>query len=136
MATSSFLVMVTGQIETADFPSISSLYCKYAFSFGPDWAQIGGVHEGISATCERGRSSDRITLALPLEATFSSTSPFRWPQLVLSCYGPDFFNHDVIRGYGAVHIPATPGASLAIIACKESIKVTDDSWSHRCLNVT
>ncbi|KAK0406180.1 hypothetical protein QR680_018415 [Steinernema hermaphroditum] len=113
---SCFLLLITGQIETADFPTVSTLYCKYAYVFGPDWSQIGGVHEGISATCERGHISNRITFSLPIEATFSSTSPFRWPQLALSCYGPDFFNHDVIRGYGAVHLPTTPGVHTRKVA--------------------
>ncbi|CAF1544827.1 unnamed protein product, partial [Didymodactylos carnosus] len=31
------------------------------------------------------------------------------PQLVLSGYGLDVFGHDVVRGYGATHIPITPG---------------------------
>lgn len=31
------------------------------------------------------------------------------PQLVLSCYGLDAFGHDVVRGYGAVHVPISPG---------------------------
>lgn len=31
------------------------------------------------------------------------------PQIVMSVYGPDFFGNDVVRGYGAVHVPFTPG---------------------------
>ena len=31
------------------------------------------------------------------------------PQLVVSCYGLDAFGHDVVRGYGAVHVPIAPG---------------------------
>ena len=31
------------------------------------------------------------------------------PQIVISCYGPDAFGNDVVRGYGAVHVPITPG---------------------------
>ncbi|NWT73511.1 B9D1 protein, partial [Prunella himalayana] len=34
------------------------------------------------------------------------------PQIVLSVYGPDFFGHDVVRGYGAVHVPFVPGSIL------------------------
>ena len=34
---------------------------------------------------------------------------FTGPQIVISCYGPDVFGNDVVRGYGAVHIPMTPG---------------------------
>lgn len=31
------------------------------------------------------------------------------PQIVISVYGPDVFGNDVVRGYGATHIPITPG---------------------------
>lgn len=31
------------------------------------------------------------------------------PQIVLSVYGPDVFGNDVVRGYGAVHVPFSPG---------------------------
>ncbi|KAM9467128.1 B9 domain-containing protein 1 isoform 2-T2 [Salvelinus alpinus] len=45
----------------------------------------------------------------PLEITFKSTNPLGWPQIVVSVYGPDTFGNDVVRGYGATHIPFTPG---------------------------
>ncbi|KFR08075.1 B9 domain-containing protein 1, partial [Opisthocomus hoazin] len=38
------------------------------------------------------------------------------PQIVVSVYGPDFFGHDVVRGYGAVHVPFTPGRHTRTIA--------------------
>lgn len=41
-----------------------------------------------------------------------SKSIFPGPQLVLSVYGPDVFGNDVVRGYGATHIPLTPGQSV------------------------
>ena len=34
---------------------------------------------------------------------------FAGPQIVISCYGPDTFGNDVVRGYGAAHVPITPG---------------------------
>lgn len=34
---------------------------------------------------------------------------FKGPQIVLSVYGPDVFGNDVVRGYGAVHVPLSPG---------------------------
>ncbi len=71
-----------------------------------------------------------ISFNFPLEITFKSTCPFgcklkrmisfvwfsvivfkiaQGPQLVLSCYGQDLFGNDVIRGYGVVHLPMSPG---------------------------
>lgn len=40
--------------------------------------------------------------------------PFAGPQLVVSVYGPDVFGNDVVRGYGATHIPFTPGQSVLL----------------------
>lgn len=41
---------------------------------------------------------------------------FPGPQLVLSVYGPDVFGNDVVRGYGATHIPITPGQSVLALS--------------------
>lgn len=32
-----------------------------------------------------------------------------WPQMVVSVYGMDAFGRDVIRGYGSIRLPRTPG---------------------------
>ncbi|VDO25714.1 unnamed protein product [Brugia timori] len=94
------------------FLSFDNFYCKYSYVYGIDWKQVGGVHEGLSARCERQRFGNaEITIAMPIEATFTSTSPFG-PQIVLTCYGSDFFGNDVVCGYGAVHIPTVPGRSV------------------------
>ena len=39
---------------------------------------------------------------------------------MVSCYGPDAFGHDVVRGYGAVHVPISPGRLI--------------TYSHNCLS--
>ena len=31
------------------------------------------------------------------------------PQIVISVYGNNIFGRDEVRGYGAVHLPITPG---------------------------
>lgn len=89
---------------------------------------MSGIEEGLSATCDKGSSSRRIVLNTPLEATFSSTNPFRCslypvqvltlclgPQIIISCYGHDRFGNDVIRGYGAAYIPTVPGKSTQVV---------------------
>ncbi|KAJ3088361.1 B9 domain-containing protein 1 [Physocladia obscura] len=45
----------------------------------------------------------------PIEISFKSTNAFGWPQLVVCVYGLDDFGRDVIRGYGAIRLPMTPG---------------------------
>ncbi|KAK2833666.1 hypothetical protein Q5P01_017555 [Channa striata] len=113
MATSNptvFLLTVNGQIEGANFPEYDNLYCKYCFVYGHDWAPTTGLEEGITQiTCKGSQSSHKLIWNFPLEITFKSTNPFGWPQLVVSVYGPDVFGNDVVRGYGATHIPFTPG---------------------------
>uniref|UniRef100_A0A0R3RS99 B9 domain-containing protein 1 n=1 Tax=Elaeophora elaphi TaxID=1147741 RepID=A0A0R3RS99_9BILA len=104
-------------LEGWQFLSFDNFYCKYSYVYGIDWEQIGGVHEGLSARCERQRSGNTdITVGMPIQATFSSTNPFGWPQIVLTCYGSDFFGNDVVCGYGAVHIPTVPGRTIRKIA--------------------
>ncbi|XP_068605779.1 B9 domain-containing protein 1 [Brachionichthys hirsutus] len=113
MATSNpsvFLLTVNGQIEGAYFPEFDNLYCKYCFVYGHDWAPTSGLEEGITQiTCKGSHSSHTLIWNFPLETTFKSTNPSGWPQLVASVYGPDVFGNDVVRGYGATHIPFTPG---------------------------
>ena len=44
-----FLVSVTGQIVSGDFPpGMDDLYCKHCFVAGQDWAVTAGQEEGIS----------------------------------------------------------------------------------------
>ncbi|XP_048966214.1 B9 domain-containing protein 1 isoform X2 [Canis lupus dingo] len=37
-----FLLMVNGQVESAQFPEYDDLYCKYCFVYGQDWAPTAG----------------------------------------------------------------------------------------------
>ncbi|XP_044289753.1 B9 domain-containing protein 1 isoform X3 [Varanus komodoensis] len=82
-----FLLMVNGQIESAQ-----------------------GLEEGISQITSKNRNIQQdLVWNFPIDITFKSTNPFGWPQIVISVYGPDVFGNDVVRGYGAVHVPFTPG---------------------------
>ncbi|XP_002730939.2 B9 domain-containing protein 1-like [Saccoglossus kowalevskii] len=106
-----FLLMVTGQIETGDFPSISDdLYVKFNYVYGQDWVTTAGLEEGTSQTSKKSQD-DRSLYAwnFPLDVTFKSTNPFGWPQLVINIHGQDVFGTAVVRGYGAVHLPISPG---------------------------
>lgn len=51
----SFFVMVTGHIESAISTSSSlndHLYCRYSFSYGPDWEVVHGVSMGCDNDCD------------------------------------------------------------------------------------
>ncbi|XP_032354851.1 B9 domain-containing protein 1 isoform X3 [Camelus ferus] len=82
-----FLLMVNGQVESAQ-----------------------GLEEGISQITSKSLDARRaLVWNFPIDVTFKSTNPYGWPQIVLSVYGPDVFGNDVVRGYGAVHVPFSPG---------------------------
>ncbi|XP_051632843.1 B9 domain-containing protein 1 [Manacus candei] len=116
-APSVFLLAVSGEIESGQFPGFDDLYCKFCFVYGQDWVPTAGLEEGISQiTSKSDVSPTTLVWNFPIDITFKSTNPFGWPQIVLSVYGPDFFGHDVVRGYGAVHVPFTPGRHRRTIA--------------------
>ena len=111
---SHFIMMVTGQIESGQFEGHDSLYCRYAFSFGDDWGVVRGVEEGItqmSTSSSTAAESGRVAVwNFPVDVTFKATGAHGWPQVVLSIYGTDSFGRsDMIIGYGAMHLPVTPG---------------------------
>lgn len=45
----------------------------------------------------------------PIDVTYKSTNVFGWPQLVVHVFGLDPLGRDVIKGYGAAHLPTCPG---------------------------
>ena len=49
-----------------------------------------------------------------------TVSPFSLcagPQIVVSVYGLNVFRRDEVRGYGAVHVPITPGRLSCVCVC-------------------
>lgn len=109
-ASSVFLVMVSGQIETAEFPEFDDLYCKYAFTYGQDWLVTSGLEASITQITQKSQDErQQFVWNFPIDVTFKSTNPHGWPQLVVHCYGPQTFGTEAVRGYGVCHIPITPG---------------------------
>lgn len=46
---------------------------------------------------------------MPFEISYRSVNPSGWPQIVITCVSPNFFGDELIKGYGVVHVPTTPG---------------------------
>ncbi|CAH8649525.1 unnamed protein product [Schistosoma bovis] len=106
-----FLLSVTGQIEKADFPLHDYIWCKYCFATGQDWTKLTGLDEGMTQTSIKGVGcNDQNNFNFPIDISWKSTNPFGWPQIVLHAYGVDVFGKDVLRGYGAVHVPMKIGS--------------------------
>jgi B9 domain-containing protein 1 len=93
------------------------LYCSYSFVYGQDWTVISGLTQGITQTAKRGTGENKnFVWNFPVDITFKSTNPFGWPQIVLSVYGVNVLGRDEVRGYGAVHLPITPGRHCPEVA--------------------
>jgi B9 domain-containing protein 1 len=73
---------------------------------------VDGVEKGMSqysTPTVTPRQTSTIVWNFPLEATFKSTNPFGWPQVVVSVYGVDWLGNDVIVGYGSTRLPTKAG---------------------------
>jgi B9 domain-containing protein 1 len=83
VSNSSFLVSLSGQIESAQFIGIDNIYCKYCFKYGTDWAIASGIEDGISQITRKSADERQLFVwNFPLEIAFKSTNPYGWPQLV------------------------------------------------------
>ncbi|XP_044253049.1 B9 domain-containing protein 1-like [Tribolium madens] len=113
MSEGTFLVSLTGQIESLDIlaPAGSSWHCKYEFVTGPDWKIIGGLEAGLSQTANVVVNGARVVFNLPIEITFKSTNIYGWPQIVISVY-----RGVQLEGYGRAHMPLRPGAHRVDVA--------------------
>ncbi|KAG8222494.1 hypothetical protein J437_LFUL009597 [Ladona fulva] len=107
----SFVVSITGQIESCEFSRHDELYCKYCFMFGSDWVVTSGLEEGISQVSRKTNDERSLVIwNLPLDISLKSTNPYGWPRLVVCVYGLDAFGNDVVRGYGMCHVPLRLGS--------------------------
>eukprot|EP00297_Palpitomonas_bilix_P010859 CAMPEP_0113879498 /NCGR_PEP_ID=MMETSP0780_2-20120614/7271_1 /TAXON_ID=652834 /ORGANISM="Palpitomonas bilix" /LENGTH=257 /DNA_ID=CAMNT_0000866085 /DNA_START=152 /DNA_END=925 /DNA_ORIENTATION=+ /assembly_acc=CAM_ASM_000599 len=117
---SGFVLTVSGQLQSGEFPGWESLYCHYNFVMGPDWSITDGLEEGYTQVATRSvsaSSEDELVWNFPISITFKSTNAFGWPQIVLRVYGFDHFNRQVIRGYSAAHLPSIAGQHRLKLRC-------------------
>ncbi|RKO85922.1 hypothetical protein BDK51DRAFT_46151 [Blyttiomyces helicus] len=82
------------------------MYCKFSFLYGPDWTIVSDLEEGIT----------QLARAAPT-TVFRAGATGR-PQLIVSIYGPDLLGRDVVKGYGSVRIPLSPGRPLAVLCIR------------------
>ncbi len=105
-----FILSIQGMIESGHFFEGDAIYCKYDIVNGPDWKILNGMKSGQSQhACQGEGSSNFFVWNLPFELSLSSTNPSGWPQVVISCFCPDFFGREVLKAYGLVRVPTTQG---------------------------
>ncbi len=116
--TTVFLLSVSGQISNGHFPGLDNLYCHHSFVTGPDWSVTAGLSDGLSQCARRreGSIDHMVVWNFPVDATFRSTSPYGWPQIVLRVFEMNSYGKEQVRGYGAVHVPLVPGSHTAKVA--------------------
>lgn len=113
---SEFTLIVSGQIESAQFHSIDNAYCKYSFTYGLDWNAVQGVEQGISQISRKSGGSNRtIVWNFPIDIAFQSSNAHGWPRIVISVYNMDFMGRDVVRGYACVLVPPFSGRYIRYV---------------------
>jgi len=137
---SSFYLMVTGQVESGEFGGADNLYCKYSFSFGTDWMVVTGlegVTAGLSQIAKKGTAGmdntfgNAVVWNFPIDVAFKATNAFGWPRISFTVYGIDAFGRDRTYGYGSMLVPTQPGHYEKEI---EMYAPMPSSWYQRLLN--
>ena len=106
-----FILNVQGMIELGEFFDGDVINCKYDIEFGQDWDLINGLKSNVSQQACRTEGKEKyIIFNMPFEVCLRSTNPSGWPQLVISCYTPDFFGREVLKAYGVCYFPTSKGS--------------------------
>ena len=106
-----FLINVQGMIELGNFFDGDCINCKYDIEFGQDWEILNGAKSNQSQqACRTEGQENNFVWNMPFEVSLRSTNPSGWPQLVISCYCPDFFGREVLKAYGVCYFPTTNGS--------------------------
>ena len=106
-----FILNVQGMIELGEFFDGDIINCKYDIEFGQDWELLNGLKTNQSQQACRTEGKDNFFIwNMPFEVCLRSTNPSGWPQLVVSCYGPDWFGREVLKAYGVCYFPTTKGS--------------------------
>ncbi|CAD7937124.1 unnamed protein product [Amoebophrya sp. A25] len=139
----SFQVMVTGELEGAQLGSSGRgpLMCVFSFQSGHDWTVVQGTTQGITQLACSAHPTTKVSglfhgdprevvWNFPIGVTYKSTNAYGWPRLIVSVYGTDLCNRRVIKGYGSIHVPCTPGRHERTIRLFRPIS---SSWLVRFL---
>ena len=111
-----FLINAQGMIELGNFFDGDCINCKYDIEIGQDWEIINGLRTNQSQqACRTEGKENNFVWNMPFEVSLRSTNPSGWPQLVVSCYCPDFFGREVLKAYGVCYFPTTSGSHKRIL---------------------
>ena len=103
-------VDIQGVIKEGTFPEGDQIFCKYDIVYGKEWNLISGQNSGQSQhACLGEGSTCYFVWNMPFQIRLNCENPLNWPQLVISCYYPDFLGREILKAYGTCYIPTTNG---------------------------
>ena len=101
---------IQGVIKEGTFPEGDQIFCKYDIVYGKEWKVISGQDSGQSQhACLGEGSTCYFVWNMPFQIRLNSENISNWPQLVISCYYPDFLGREILKAYGTCYIPTTNG---------------------------
>ena len=101
---------IQGVIKEGTFPEDDQIFCKYDVVFDKEWEIVTGQNSGQSQhACLGEGTAGYFVWNMPFQIRLYSDDPKNWPQLVISCYYPDFLGREVLKAYGTCYIPTMNG---------------------------
>ena len=102
---------ISGLIKEGTFPEDDQIFCKYDIVYDKDWKVVTGQNSGQSQhACLGEGTNGYFVWNMPFQIRLYSEEPNNWPQLVISCYYPDFLGREILKAYGTCYIPTMSGA--------------------------
>ena len=97
-------------IKEGTFPEGDQIFCKYDVVYDKNWEVVTGQNSGQSQhACLGEGTNGYFVWNMPFQIRLYSEEPSNWPQLVISCYYPDFLGREILKAYGTCYIPTTNG---------------------------
>ena len=101
---------IHGIIKEGTFPEGDQIFCKYDVVYDKNWEVVTGQNSGQSQhACLGEGTNGYFVWNMPFQIRLYSEEPSNWPQLVISCYYPDFLGREILKAYGTCYIPTTNG---------------------------
>ena len=101
---------IQGVIKEGTFAEDDQIFCKYDVVYDKDWEIVTGQNSGQSQhACLGEGTNGYFVWNMPFQIRLYSDNPVNWPQLVISCYYPDFLGREMLKAYGTCYIPTMGG---------------------------
>ena len=101
---------IQGLIKEGTFPEDDEIFWKYDIVYEKDWEVVTGQNSGQSQhACLGEGTNGYFVWNMPFQIRLYSDDPKNWPQLVISCYYPDFLGREILKAYGTCFIPTMDG---------------------------